>query len=31
VIEPGKMAGWMSPPSRGIHGQPIEFRYVKFS
>ncbi|HET9414128.1 MAG TPA: benzoyl-CoA 2,3-epoxidase subunit BoxB, partial [Pseudolabrys sp.] len=31
VIEPGEMAGWMSPPSRGIHGQPIEFRYVKFS
>jgi len=31
VLEPGEMAGWISPPSRGIHGQPIEFRYVKFS
>jgi benzoyl-CoA 2,3-dioxygenase component B len=30
VIEPGEMAGWISPPARGIHGQPIDFRYVTF-
>ena len=30
VIEPGKMAGWIAPPKRGIHGQPIDFDYVLF-
>ena len=29
VTEPGKMAGWVAPPSRGIHQQPIDFEYVK--
>jgi benzoyl-CoA 2,3-dioxygenase component B len=31
VIEPGKFANWIAPPTRGIHGQPIEFEYVRFS
>jgi benzoyl-CoA 2,3-epoxidase subunit B len=30
VIEPGKFANWIAPPARGIHGQPIEFEYVRF-
>ncbi len=30
VTEPGKMAGWIAPPKRGIHGQPIDFEYVLF-
>ena len=29
VTEPGKFAGWIAPPARGIHGQPIDFEYVK--
>jgi benzoyl-CoA 2,3-dioxygenase component B len=31
VTEPGVMADWISPPSRGINGQPIDFAYVKFA
>ena len=27
--EPGKIAGWIAPPSRGINGQPFEFEYVR--
>jgi benzoyl-CoA 2,3-dioxygenase component B len=30
VTEPGRMAGWIAPPRRGIHGQPIDFEYVRF-
>jgi benzoyl-CoA 2,3-dioxygenase component B len=30
VTEPGKMAGWVAPPARGIRGQPVEYEYVKF-
>ena len=30
VTVPGKMAGWISPPKRGIHGRPIDFEYVLF-
>ena len=30
VTEPGKMAGWIAPPKRGIHGQPLDFDYVRF-
>jgi benzoyl-CoA 2,3-dioxygenase component B len=26
----GKMASWIAPPSRGIHGKPIAYEYVKF-
>ncbi len=29
VTEPGKMAGWVAPPSRGIHQQPVDYEYVK--
>ena len=29
VTEPGKMAGWVAPPSTGIHQKPIDFEYVK--
>jgi benzoyl-CoA 2,3-epoxidase subunit B len=31
VIEPGKFAGWIAPPVRGIKGQPIDFEYVRFN
>jgi benzoyl-CoA 2,3-dioxygenase component B len=30
VTEPGKMAGWIAPPARGIHGKPVDFEYVRF-
>jgi benzoyl-CoA 2,3-dioxygenase component B len=29
VMAPGKFAGWIAPPARGIHGQPIDFEYVR--
>jgi benzoyl-CoA 2,3-dioxygenase component B len=29
VTEPGKIASWVAPPSRGINGQAFEFLYVK--
>src|SRR5713226_7634681 len=29
VIEPGKMAGWIAPPERGINNLPVEYAYVK--
>ena len=28
VFEPGKIAGWIAPPARGINGQPIDHAYV---
>ena len=31
VLEPGKFANWISPPARGINGQPIELEYVRFN
>jgi len=31
VHEPGKMAGWIAPPARGVNGQPSDFEYVRFS
>jgi benzoyl-CoA 2,3-dioxygenase component B len=31
VYEPGKVAGWIAPPSKGINGQPFEFEYVRKS
>ncbi len=30
VLEPGKMAGWISQPQRGIHGRPLDYEYVLF-
>ena len=29
VTEPGKMAGWLAPPLRGINGLPEQFEYVR--
>jgi benzoyl-CoA 2,3-dioxygenase component B len=29
VTEPGKIAGWIAPPTRGINGQSFEYEYVK--
>jgi len=29
VHVPGKMAGWLAPPTNGIHGRPVDFEYVK--
>ena len=29
VTEPGRMAGWIAPPSAGIHQQPVDFQYVR--
>ena len=29
VLEPGKYAGWIAPPAKGINGQAIDFEYVK--
>ncbi len=29
VIEPGKMAGWIAPPDRGINNQPVDYEYVE--
>ena len=29
VIAPGKMAGWIAPPERGINSLPIDYEYVR--
>jgi benzoyl-CoA 2,3-dioxygenase component B len=29
VREPGKMAGWLAPPTSGLHGKPVDYEYVK--
>lgn len=29
VVEPGKCAGWIAPPNKGINGLPMDFVYVK--
>jgi benzoyl-CoA 2,3-dioxygenase component B len=29
VTEPGKYAGWIAPPARGINHQPLDFEYVR--
>jgi benzoyl-CoA 2,3-dioxygenase component B len=31
VVEPGKFANWIAPPSSGVNGHPIDFEYVRFS
>lgn len=28
-FEPGKMAGWIAPPARGINTQPVDYEYVR--
>jgi benzoyl-CoA 2,3-dioxygenase component B len=30
VTAPGRIAGWIAPPPRGIHGKPLDYEYVKF-
>jgi len=29
VVQPGKFAGWIAPPRRGINGQPLDLDYVR--
>ena len=29
VNEPGKMAGWIAPPDRGINNNPVDYEYVR--
>jgi benzoyl-CoA 2,3-dioxygenase component B len=29
ITEPGKMAGWLSPPATGIHAKPVDYEYVR--
>jgi benzoyl-CoA 2,3-dioxygenase component B len=29
VTEPGRFAGWIAPPGRGINGLPVDFEYVR--
>jgi benzoyl-CoA 2,3-dioxygenase component B len=29
VTEPGRMAGWIAPPSTGINQKPVDFEYVQ--
>ena len=31
VIEPGKMAGWIAPPDRGINNLAVDYEYVKLA
>jgi len=31
IVEPGKFANWVAPPSRGIDGHPLDFNYVRFN
>ena len=31
VVEPGRMASWIAPPTRGIDRKPIDFDYVRFN
>ena len=31
VVEPGKIAGWVAAPDRGINNLPVDYEYVKLS
>jgi len=31
VVEPGKIAGWLAPPAKGINGLPEDFEYVRLA
>ena len=31
VLEPGKIAGWIAPPSKGINDKPDDYEYVHFN
>ena len=28
-LEPGRMAGWIAPPSQGINGKSVDYSYVR--
>ena len=30
VVEPGKIAGWIAPPARGVNREPLDFEYIRF-
>jgi benzoyl-CoA 2,3-dioxygenase component B len=30
VVEPGRFANWIAPPSSGINGRPVDCEYVRF-
>jgi benzoyl-CoA 2,3-dioxygenase component B len=29
VHEPGRIAGWIAPPAKGINSQPFDYDYVR--
>ena len=29
VVDPGKIAGWIAPPDRGVNAQPLDYEYVR--
>ena len=31
VVEPGKMAGWIAPPDRGINNLAVDYEYVRMN
>lgn len=31
MVEPGKFANWISPPTGGINRQPVDCNYVRFN
>ncbi len=31
VVEPGKMAGWIAPPDRGVNNLPMDYEYVRLN
>ena len=31
VVEPGRIAGWIAPPSRGVNGLPLDYKYVRLT
>src|SRR6266568_284729 len=31
VVQPGKMAGWIAPPERGVNNLPVEYEYVRLN
>ena len=31
VTTPGKFANYITPPTKGVHGNPVDFEYVRFN
>jgi len=31
AVEPGRFAGWIAPPPRGINGLPLDHDYVRLA